>query len=228
MELTLSEFDSPPPAVIRVMVVDDHGIVRHGLRTFLGIFPDIAVVAEAADGGEAVLRIAQLVALGEAPDVVLMDLAMTPVDGVTAIRTIRSRWPRMAVLALTTFVDAARVQAALEAGVSGYVVKDVAAEELVVAIRAAHRGEMPLDSAVASLVVNARFNGGGRTRLSALTAREREVLQRVARGMTNADIAHDLTMSERTARTHVSNILQKLGVTSRTQAALLAVREGLD
>lgn len=210
---------------IRVMIVDDHGVVRQGLRSYLGIFPDVVVVAEAADGGEAVSRIDQLVTLGQAPDVVVMDLAMTPVSGVEATRIIRSRWPQIEVVALTSFVEATRVNEALDAGASGYLIKDAAPEELVLAVRAARRGEIHLDPAITRRMMSA-LRGGVRP-LDRLTEREREVLTLVARGMNNADIGRQLHTTERTARTHVSNILRKLGVASRTQAALLAVREGL-
>jgi DNA-binding NarL/FixJ family response regulator len=220
------------PAPIRVMIVDDHGVVRRGLRTFLGVYPDVEVVGEADDGESAVAQIAVAERSGTAPDVVLMDLSMPRLDGVEVTRLIRSRWPHVEVVVVTSFVEEARVQAALDAGASGYVIKDAAAEEIVLAVRAAHRGELMLDPAVTKLLMARARTGGGRTTspgpLECLTDREREVLALVARGLDNRSIARELVTSERTARTHVSNILRKLGLASRTQAALFAVEHGLE
>jgi DNA-binding NarL/FixJ family response regulator len=135
--------------VIRVFVVDDHGMVRRGMRSYLSIFDDIEVVGEAANGPDALRRLNQMAAADEAPDVVLMDLAMEPVDGVTVTRELRATIPDVEVVAVTSLVDQSRVQAALEAGASGYLVRDAAPEELAVAIRAAHRGEVHIDAALA-------------------------------------------------------------------------------
>lgn len=213
---------SPP---IRVLVVDDHGVVRRGLRSYLGIFDDLLVVGEAADGAEALDCVAELAAGDGAPDVVLMDLAMAPMDGVAATHEIRTRWPDVEIVALTSFAEEERVLAALDAGASAYLIKDAAPEELAVAIRAAHRGEIHLDGAVTRRMLGRP--GRAPDPLGVLTEREREVLATLGSGHDNARIAAVLGISERTARTHVSNILRKLGMRSRTQAALLAARRGL-
>ena len=213
---------------IRVFIVDDHGMVRRGMRSYLSIFEDIEVVGEAADGREALDRLHSLDLAGEAPDVVLMDLAMEPVDGVTATREIRGKMPEVEVVAVTSLVDQSRVQEALEAGASGYLVKDAAPEELALAIRAAHRGEVHLDAALARSLMNSlSARRAAPDPFEELSDREREILQLIADGHANKEIARRLVISERTARTHVSNILRKLGLSSRTQAALMAVREGL-
>jgi DNA-binding NarL/FixJ family response regulator len=214
---------------IRVFVVDDHGLVRRGICSYLSIFDDITVVGEAADGREAVERLRALAAAGDAPDVVLMDLAMEPLDGVAATRELRATMPDVEVVAITSLIDESRVHAALEAGASGYLVKDAAPEELALAIRAAHRGEMHLDASVARRLMESLHVLGRPPSdpFAELSEREREILRLIAAGQANKEIAARLVISERTARTHVSHILSKLGLRSRTQAALLAVREGL-
>jgi DNA-binding NarL/FixJ family response regulator len=222
----------PHPAVddlIRVFIVDDHGMVRRGVRSYLSIFDDIEVVGEAASGRAALDRLDAMAATGELPDVVLMDLAMEPVDGVAATRELRARLPEVEVVAVTSLIDQSRVQAALEAGASGYLVKDAAPEELAVAIRAARRGEVHLDAAVARRLMDSmhRSRDLRADPFGELSERELEILRLIAEGHANKEIARRLVISERTARTHVSSILRKLGLSSRTQAALLAVREGL-
>lgn len=215
--------------LIRVFIVDDHGVVRRGVRSYLAIFDDIEVIGEAADGREALERLDALAADDALPDVVLMDLAMEPVDGVAATRELRSRMPEVEVVAITSLIDQSRVEAALAAGASGYLVKDAAPEELAVAIRAARRGEIHLDAAITRRLM-ASLSPSRRTTpnpFDELSDREREILRLIADGHANKEIARRLVISERTARTHVSHILRKLGLTSRTQAALLAVREGL-
>jgi DNA-binding NarL/FixJ family response regulator len=213
---------------IRVFIVDDHGLVRRGVRSYLSLFDDIEVVGEAADGGEALERLRAMEAAGQAPDVVLMDLAMEPVDGVTATRELRATMPEVEVVAVTSLIDQSRVQAALEAGASGYLIKDAAPEELALAIRAAQRGEVHLDAAVARrLMESLSARDAAPDPFGELSERELEILRLIAEGHANKEIARRLVISERTARTHVSNILRKLGLSSRTQAALLAVREGL-
>jgi DNA-binding NarL/FixJ family response regulator len=212
---------------IRVLIVDDHGVVRRGLRSYLAIYPDIEIVGEAADGAEAVAALAMAEASGQLADVVLMDLVMSRMDGVEATRLIRTRWPQVEVVALTSFVEEARVMAALDAGASGYIIKDAAPVEIVLAIRAARRGEIMLDPAVTRRLMAARRSVAGNVHWEALTPREYEVLALVASGLNNHDIARRLNTSERTTRTHVSHILRKLNVTSRTQAALFAVEHGL-
>ena len=215
--------------VIRVFVVDDHGMVRRGVCSYLSIFDDIEVVGEAANGRQALDRVQAMAAAGEAPDVVLMDLAMEPVDGVAATRELRATLPEVEVVAVTSLIDQSRVHAALEAGASGYLVKDAAPEELALAIRAAHRGEVHLDAALARRLMDSlRPSREARTGpFDELSERELQILRLIGDGHANKEIARRLQISERTARTHVSNILRKLGLSSRTQAALLAVREGL-
>jgi DNA-binding NarL/FixJ family response regulator len=212
-----------PP--VRVFVVDDHAVVRRGLRAYLETVDDMQVVGEAADGLEALDGIAALVAAGRPPDVVLMDLLMPGMDGVTATAAITERHPEMEVVAMTSFTQADTVHGALQAGASGYLLKDAEADEVAAAVRAARRGEVHLDPVIAKQLTRSLV--APRPQTAALTDREREVLVLVARGLSNQQIADALVISERTARTHVSNILSKLGVASRTQAALLAIREGI-
>jgi DNA-binding NarL/FixJ family response regulator len=223
----VEEADEP----IRVFIVDDHGLVRRGVRSYLAIFDDIEVVGEAAGGQEAIDAVSALAARGEPPHVVLMDLAMEPMDGVVATRSLRAAMPDVEVVAVTSLIDQSRVEAALQAGAAGYLVKDAAPEELAVAIRAARRGEIHIDGALARrMMASLRPSPSGASAagpFDQLSERELEILRLIADGHANKEIARQLAISERTARTHVSHILGKLGVTSRTQAALLAVREGL-
>lgn len=212
--------------VIRVLIVDDHDVVRRGLLSFLGTEPNIDVVGDASDGSQALERLRVLDAEGRMPDVVLMDLQMQVMDGVEATREIRSRYGDVEVVVLTSFVEEERVHAALEAGASGYLLKDADVEEVCSAIRAAHQGEVHLDAAIAKRLMTS-LRAPTPDPLADLTEREREILRMVAAGKPNKQIAAELVISERTARTHVSNILRKLGLASRTQAALWAVREGL-
>ncbi len=209
----------------RVVLVDDHRVVRTGVSAYLQQIPDIEVVAEAGNGREAIDRMSVLEPAGRLPDVVLMDLVMPVLDGVGATREIKARWPGVEVVAMTSFVEEAMVRDALEAGAAGYLLKDADADEVAAAIRAAVAGQMHLDPAVARLLADSvrRPQRAG----AALTPREREVLTLLAEGASNRDIAKALVVSERTARTHVSAILSKLGLASRTQAALWAVREGV-
>jgi DNA-binding NarL/FixJ family response regulator len=210
--------------MIGVFIVDDHGMVRRGLRSYLSIFDDLEVLGDAGDGEEALAALAAT----EGVDVVLMDLAMEPMDGVETTRRVRERWPDVEVVAVTSFIEETRVRAALEAGASGYVMKDAAPEDIAVAIRAAVAGELHLDpQVVRALDAALDARAGSEAALDALTAREREILTLVARGHANKEIGRQLGISERTARTHVSSVLRKLDVTSRTQAALLATRAGL-
>ena len=212
---------------IRVLVVDDHEVVRRGLRAFLDGEPDFEVVGDAAGGVQALDVLERLVSEDRVPDVVVMDLQMAPVDGIETTGQIRSLYDDVEVVALTSFGEEERVYAALEAGASGYLLKDSAADEVAAAVRAAHRGELQLDPAVARrLTASLRSTSGGAERAE-LTTRELEVLRLLGGGLSNKEIATELRLSERTARTHVSNILAKLGLRSRTQAALWAVREGL-
>jgi DNA-binding NarL/FixJ family response regulator len=216
-----------PDERIRVVVVDDHDVVRRGLLAVLDGEPDLEVVGAAEGGLQALDLIARLDDDAQRPDVVVMDLQMTPVDGIEATRQIRSRYDDVEVVALTSFGEEKRVHAALEAGASAYLLKDADVEEVPAAVRAAHRGEVRLDPAVARVLMSS-LRGISRDDVSyALTPRELEVLGLVGRGRANKEIAAELSISERTARTHVSNVLRKLGLASRTQAALWAVREGL-
>ena len=212
---------------ICVLVVDDHRIVREGLRAYLRLIDDIEMVGEAADGHGALDALARAKAGSGLPDVVLMDLLMEPMDGITATAAIKERYPEVEVVAVTSFIEEDKVHAALAAGAAGYLLKDAEADEIAAAIRSAQRGEVHLDPAVARRLTASLRRGPTADPKDLLTQREREILLLVARGQANKEIAAELVISERTARTHVSNILSKLDLTSRTQAALWAVREGL-
>jgi DNA-binding NarL/FixJ family response regulator len=211
---------------IRVLVVDDHAVVRRGLRAFLDSEPDLEVVGAAEGGTQALDLLEGLDSQRRRPRVVVMDLQMRPVDGVESTRRIRARYDDVEVVVLTSFADDELVRAALEAGASGYLLKDADADGVAVAVRAAARGELQLDPAVARGLLSS-LGAVSHDAKADLTARELEVLRLVGAGRANKEIAARLDISERTARTHVSNILGKLGVASRTQAALWAVREGL-
>jgi DNA-binding NarL/FixJ family response regulator len=211
---------------VRVFIVDDHAVVRRGLRGYLEAVGGMEVVGEAAEGQEALDGIAALVAAGRPPDVVLMDLLMPGVDGTSATAAITQRYPDTAVVVMTSFAHSDMVHGALQAGAAGYLLKDAEADEVAAAIRAACRGEVHLDPVVAEQLTRSLTAPGTQT-VNALTDGEREILILLAQGLSNRQIADALVVSERTARTHVSNILGKLGVASRTQAALLAVREGI-
>jgi two-component system, NarL family, response regulator LiaR len=210
---------------IRVLIADDHAVVRQGLRTFLELQDEIEVVGEAADGIEALELVPRT-----APDVVLLDLVMPRLGGLEAIRRIREAAPATRVLVLTSFADDDTVLPAVRAGAAGYLLKDVQPLELVGAIRTVHAGEALLAPAVATMLVEqlaAEDGGAAAERREHLTPREREVLALLARGRPNKVIARDLGVSERTVKTHVSNILAKLNLTDRTQAAVYAVRHGI-
>jgi DNA-binding NarL/FixJ family response regulator len=212
--------------VIRVMVVDDHAIVRRGLLAYMDTVPTLEVLGEASDGHLAVQQLHQWKTLGEPlPHVVLMDLQMPRMGGVEATEAIALAHPEVKVVVLTSFGEVERVHAALAAGAAGYLLKDAEPDEVATAIRAAAAGEVHLDAAVTRQLT--RRMAGPQVGLSSLTAREREILTLVAQGHSNREIADRLVISERTARTHVSNVLTKLQLASRTQAALLAIREGL-
>jgi DNA-binding NarL/FixJ family response regulator len=217
---------APVDGTLRVLIVDDHKVVRQGLEGFLATEPGIEVVGDAGDGSEALTELSRLQA--EAlPDVVLMDLHMEPMGGVEATTAIRARYEHVEVVVLTSFVEEDDVHAALAAGASGYLLKDAEADQVVAAIRAAHEGELHLDPAVARRLMNSIRAPAKEDPAAELTPRELEILRMVAAGKANKQIAAELVISERTARTHVSNILHKLDLSSRTQAALWAVREGL-
>ena len=207
---------------IRVLIVDDHAVVREGLRTFLELQEGIEVAGEATDGEHAV-REAERVR----PDVVLMDLVMPKLDGVAAMRELRQRVPDARVIVLTSFLDDERLLPAVRAGAAGYLLKNVQPRELARAIRTAAAGEALLDTAVAARLVEALEEDGRDARAQQLTPREREVLALIGRGFANKRIALELGIAEKTVKTHVGNVLSKLGVSDRTQAALYAARLGL-
>ncbi|MGC5346639.1 response regulator [Streptomyces sp. DT24] len=207
--------------IIRVLLVDDHQVVRRGLRTFLEIQDDIEVVGEASDGAEGVAAAEQL-----RPDVVLMDIKMPGTDGIEALRGLRELDNPAKVLIVTSFTEQRTVVPALRAGASGYVYKDVDPDALAGAIRSVHAGHVLLQPEVAGALLAQEDAGGGTGRGSTLTEREREVLGLIADGRSNREIARALVLSEKTVKTHVSNILMKLDLSDRTQAALWAVRNG--
>jgi DNA-binding NarL/FixJ family response regulator len=204
--------------MIRVLIADDHAVVRRGLRTFLELQDDIDVVGEAADGAECVAAAGRL-----EPDVVLLDLSMPGMNGVSALRELQADGTKSRVLVVTSFTDPAVVVPAVRAGAAGVVYKDIAPNDLAAAIRSVHAGHvlLPPDVAAALMAPDAAGRAG------ALTARERDVLAEIAAGRSNREIARALSLAEKTVKTHVSNVLMKLGVADRTQAALYAVRHGL-
>jgi DNA-binding NarL/FixJ family response regulator len=212
---------------IDVLVVDDHEVVRRGLLAFLDSEPDIDVVGEAEGGAQALELLAAMESQGKRPDVIVMDLQMAPIDGIESTRRVRALYDDIEVVALTSFAEDERVHAALQAGASGYVLKDSDADDVAAAVRAAHRGELRIDPLVARRLMSSLREAQDDEPISELTSRELDVLRLVATGEPNKQIATELGISERTARTHVSRILRKLGLSSRTQAALWAVREGL-
>lgn len=209
-----------PDRPIRVLVADDHAVVRRGVAAFLEETSDIRVVAEAADGVAALAEIQRLESAGNPVHVVLTDLIMPVMDGIETTKLLRKRHSGVVVIVLTSFGEADRVRAALAAGAVGYVLKDAGVEELSAAIRAGRRGEIHLDAAVTRHLTSSLTRPAIPNYL--LTARERVVLGEVAAGRSNQEIADRLVLSERTVRTHVSNILAKLGLASRTQAAIWA------
>ncbi|MFG2391907.1 response regulator [Streptomyces lavendulae] len=213
----------PGPRRIRVLLVDDHQVVRRGLRTFLELQEDIEVVGEAADGEEGIARAEEL-----RPDVILMDVKMPGTDGIEALRRLRGLANPARVLIVTSFTEQRTVVPALRAGAAGYVYKDIDPDALAGAIRSVHAGHVLLQPEVAEALLAAQDDQpAGAGRPGALTDREREVLGLIADGRSNREIARALVLSEKTVKTHVSNILMKLDLSDRTQAALWAVRHGL-
>ena len=205
--------------MIRVLICDDHAVVRQGLRTYLELQEDIEVAGEAADGQAAIDA-----AVRERPDVVLLDLAMPDRDGLGALRRLKDL---ARVIVLTSFGEDDRLFAALRGGAAGFLLKDTEPAEIVRAIRTACAGQSPLSPAVAARVIDQLAQAGRPRAVDALTAREREVLRLIARGLSNKRIALELGVAEKTVKTHVGHVLAKLDLTDRTQAALYAVREGL-
>ncbi|MEA2572790.1 MAG: two-component system, NarL family, response regulator LiaR [Chloroflexia bacterium] len=205
---------------IAVVLVDDHAIVRQGLRTYLELQPDIEVVGEASDGREAIGVVRDAL-----PDIVLMDLVMPNSDGVEATRAITSMAPSTRVIVLTSFSEDEKVFASIKAGAQGYLMKDVLPQDLVKAIRTVYRGEAQLDPEIARKLMHEFTHPQPQTPRHDLTERELEVLRLIAHGKTNKDISEDLVLSEKTVKTHVSNILQKLHLSDRTQAAVYALRQ---
>ena len=206
-----------PSQPIRVMLVDDHAMVRKGLATFLKVFDDLELAGEADSGAAAIQLCAKVL-----PDVILMDMVMPEMDGATATRAIRQQFPHVQVIALTSFKEGDLIKNALEAGAIAYLLKDVSADDLVRAIRAAHAGRATLSPEAAQSLVDAA-NQPPMPGLD-LTEREREVLTLMIEGLNNTQIAGRLTVSPSTIKSHVSNVLSKLGVASRTEAVTLALR----
>ncbi len=214
---------------ISVLIVDDHQVVRQGLRTFLELHEDVVVVGEADDGLAAVEMVRQL-----EPDVVLMDLVMPRLDGIAATRQIKVLGTRTQVIALTSFTEDDKVFPAIQAGASSYLLKDVSPDELIEAIRAVHRGEARLHPNIARKLMDATRvshqavpGREGQAPVADLTEREREVIRLVAEGRSNSEIARALVISDKTVKTHVSNILSKLDLQDRTQLAIYAIKNGL-
>jgi NarL family two-component system response regulator LiaR len=213
------------PAPVSVLIVDDHAVVREGLRTFLALQEGIEVVGEAADGREALAAEARL-----SPDVILMDLVMPVLDGVQAMRALHDRGSRSQVIVLTSFLDDERILPAIRAGAAGYLLKDVEPAELAAAVRGATSERAAIDPTVAARLLQSLSDPttqNGAPDVDALTRREREVLCLIAAGRSNKRIAFELEIAEKTVKTHVGHVLAKLGVSDRTQAALVAVRAGL-
>jgi two-component system, NarL family, response regulator LiaR len=211
--------------MIRVLIVDDHQMVRQGLRTFLELQEDILVVGEASDGQAAVDMVGQL-----APDVVLMDLVMPRLDGIVATRQVKLAAPQVKVIALTSFTEDDKVFPAIQAGASSYLLKDVSPDELVEAVRAAYRGEARLHPEITRKLmeqVAQQLVSSPTIPVDDLTEREYDVVRLVARGRSNQEIAHELFISEKTVKTHISHILSKLSLQDRTQLAIYAIRKGL-
>jgi DNA-binding NarL/FixJ family response regulator len=205
--------------MIRLLIADDHAVVRTGLEHLAATFEDVELVGAAADGEEAVRLCAE-----RDPDVVLMDLEMPVLDGIEATRRIAEAHSDVAVVVLTSFSDREQILRALDAGAVGYVLKDAEPEELAKAVRAAARGEAPLDPRAGRALLNERTSGSP---LDALSDRERQVLAMVTRGLPNKLIARELSISEKTVKAHLTSVFRTIGVTDRTQAALWAERNGI-
>ena len=219
------------PGKIRILLVDDHAVVRQGLRTYLELQEDMQVVGEGSSGGEAVELAARL-----APDVIVLDLVMPGMDGVEATRRILEHEPRARVLILTSFGDDDKIFPAIRAGAQGYLLKDIQPRDLIQAVRDLHQGKTQLHPDVARRLMSAVAGNASSGQaeahppaedLRSLTEREREVLDLIARGLSNREIAEKMVVSEATVKTHVSNVLEKLGLQDRTRAAIWALKHGL-
>jgi DNA-binding NarL/FixJ family response regulator len=235
MEATLATFTTPEleqintmahntetpddDGIIKILLVDDHAVVRQGLRMFLALDPELQIIGEATNGAEAMEMSKQL-----KPNIILMDLLMPVMDGLTAIQKIKKAQPDVEIIALTSVIEDDRVYAAIQNGAMGYLMKDTQANELVQRIKAANRGEVQLGPEAARRLIREVRSPESPEKL---TDRELEVLKLIAKGMSNKDIALRLVVSEKTVKTHVSNLLTKLSLPSRTQAALYALKEGL-
>lgn len=219
----MSEHETQKPGIIRVLVVDDHAIIRKGIGAVLDLVPDIDLVGEAENGKQAIILDREL-----APDVILMDLMMPEMDGIECIKQIKIQRPKARILVLTNFAGEEMIFPAIKAGAMGYHLKDSSPDRLVDAIRQVNQGVASLHPSIAKKVLE-EFHSTEKRRLSEepLTRREMEVLKLIAQGFENKEIAEQLIISDATVRTHVSNILGKLHLASRTQAALYALREGL-
>jgi len=207
-------------STITIMIADDHEMVRRGLRMTIAAEPDLVLLGEATTGREAVRLAAELL-----PTLVLLDVQMPDMDGVTAAQAIRQAQPATAVVMLTSFAEDAQLYAALDAGVIGYLLKDISGDDLVEAMRGAVRGEPQLHPSIALRLMRCHSTAGDP--FADLTERERDVLKTLARGFSNKEIAQALFLTETTVKGYVSTVLSKLGVSDRTQAALIAVRHGL-
>lgn len=205
---------------IRLLIADDHPIVRQGLLAFLQTQPEVEIVGEAVDGEDAVRAVERLL-----PDIVLIDIVMPKIDGIEAIRRIRDVSPSTRAIVLTSFADDDKIVSAVKAGAAGYLLKDARPQELIEAIRAVARGEVLLQPAIAARLIRELSRSSQDAAVEVLTARELDVLRLIANGRSNKEIAQDLVLSEKTVKTHVSNILAKLHLADRTQAALYAVRQ---
>jgi NarL family two-component system response regulator LiaR len=236
IEPDLSSAPGPSTAPkITVLIVDDHAVVRQGLRSFMELQDDIEVVGEGSNGSEAITLASQL-----QPDVILLDLVMPQMDGVAATPRILEGSPRSRVLILTSFGEDDKVFPAIRAGAQGYLLKDIHPNDLVQAVREAHQGKVQLHPEIAQKLMSAvaatppepalraaETSGAGLSQVDGLTEREREVLRRIAQGLNNREIAEAMIISEKTVKTHVSNILSKLGLEDRTRAAIWALKHGL-
>jgi NarL family two-component system response regulator LiaR len=214
-----------PEEIIKVLIVDDHQVVRQGLRTFLELQKDISVIGEADDGFDAVEMVIQL-----HPDVVLMDLVMPRMDGITATQKIHASGSTTKIIALTSFSEDDKVFPAIQAGASSYLLKDVSPDDLVDAIRAVHHGEARLHPDITRKLMEQVYHGKSipqETSRGELTSRELEVIRGVAMGRTNREIAQELFISEKTVKTHISNMLGKLNLEHRTQLAIYAIKNNL-